>query len=255
MSATAPQSTCRTQFIWRSARGTLGVGTQARTKPGQKRATIRAMLRRDFLSRLTGSAALFRAAQSPAPAPSAPSAADRRFAPARHDVDAWLDQLPGKHRVVFDTFMADHFNLAVGFAGNQFRMNREVYGLTDADIAVVIVARHGTGPYAFNEAMWNKYGKLFAERMSVADKSKPLPPENPHLARLSEMVKQGLHFAVCNLTTRAHARNIAEKTGTDAEAVYKELTSNAIGNAHFVSAGVVAVTRAQEYGYALVTTG
>ena len=215
------------------------------------------MLRRDFLSRLTGSAALFGAAQSPSPAPSnsATPLSDGRFVPARHDVDAWLDQLPGKHRVVFDTFMADHFALAVGFAGNQFRMNKEIYGLTDADIAVVIVARHGTGPYAFNEAMWSKYGKLFAERMSVADKSKPLPPENPYLKRLSDMVKQGLHLAVCNLTTRAHARTIAERTGTDEETVYKELTSNAIGNAHFVSAGVVAVTRAQEYGYALVTTG
>jgi hypothetical protein len=48
---------------------------------------------------------------------------------------------------------------------------------------------------------------------------------------------------------------IAERTGVDENAVYKELTSNTIGNAHFVSAGVVAVTRAQEYGYSLVAIG
>jgi intracellular sulfur oxidation DsrE/DsrF family protein len=209
------------------------------------------MLRRAFLSRLTGSAALFGAGQTAAP-PAAPAS---RWTPARHPLDDWYDQLPGRHRVVFDTFMADHFGLAVAFAGNQFRMNKEAYGLTDADIAVIMVARHGTAPYAFNEAMWAKYGKIFAERMSASDKTKPLAPENPYLPRLTTMVKQGMHFAVCNLTTRAHSQTIAERTGTEADAIYKELTSNTIGNAHFVSAGVVAVTRAQEYGYALVSIG
>jgi len=213
------------------------------------------MQRRDFLSRLSGSAALFGAGQSSTMSTPAPGISDRHFTPARHEVDAWLDQLPGKHRVVFDTFMADHFNLAVAFAGNQFRMNKETYGLTDSDLAVVMVARHGSAAYALNEAVWAKYGKLFAERMSVADKTKPLPAENPYLPRLTAMVKQGMHFAVCNLSTRAHAQTIADRTGAEFDVVYKELTSNAIGNAHFVSAGVLAVTRAQEYGYALVTVG
>ncbi len=191
-------------------------------------------------------------ASGPAAAQGAPPSESSRFVPAKHEIDSWFDQLPGKHRVVFDTYLPDHFSLAVGFAGNQFRMNRDVYGLTDADIAIVMVARHGTSPYAFNEAMWSKYGKLFSERMSP-DKSKPLPTENPHLERLTAYVKQGMHFAICNLTTRAYAQMIADKNGTAFDAAYKELTSNAIGNAHFVSAGVLAVTRAQEYGYALVT--
>jgi intracellular sulfur oxidation DsrE/DsrF family protein len=34
-----------------------------------------------------------------------------------------------------------------------------------------------------------------------------------------------------------------------------ELTTNTVGNAHFVPAGIVAVTRAQEHGYALVGIG
>ena len=213
------------------------------------------MLRRDFLSRLTGSAAIFGSSQT-ATAQTAPTqpAGDLRFVPARHQLDEWFDQLPGKHRVVFDTVMADHFSLAVGFAGNEFRMNKDAYGLTDADIAIVMVVRHGTAPYAFNEAMWAKYGKIFSERMTV-DKSKPLPAENTYLPRLTAMVKQGMHLAVCNLTTRAYMQMIAERTGVEPDAVYKELTSNTIGNAHFVSAGVVAVTRAQEYGYSLVAIG
>jgi len=214
------------------------------------------MLRRDFLSRLTGSAAVFSSshAATAQTATTAQPVGESRFVPARHPLDEWFDELPGKHRVVFDTVMADHFSLAVGFAGNEFRMNKEAYGLTDADIAIVMVVRHGTAPYAFNEAMWAKYGKIFSERMTV-DKSKPLPAENTHLPRLTTMVKQGMHLAVCNLTTRAYMQIIAERTGVEPDAVYKELTSNTIGNAHFVSAGVVAVTRAQEYGYSLVAIG
>jgi intracellular sulfur oxidation DsrE/DsrF family protein len=213
------------------------------------------MLRRAFLSHLTGTAALVGGGQAVAPSTPAAPAPGSPWTPARHALDEWMDQIPGKHRVVFDTFMADHFGLAVAFAGNQFRMNKEAYGLQDSDLAMIMVVRHGTGPYVFNEAMWSKYGTIFAENMSVADAGSRPKPEHPYLARLTTYVKQGMHFAVCNLTTSNYARMVAKKNGTDFDAAYKELTTNAIGNAHFVSAGVVAVTRAQEYGYALVTTG
>jgi intracellular sulfur oxidation DsrE/DsrF family protein len=36
-------------------------------------------------------------------------------------------------------------------------------------------------------------------------------------------------------------------------AVYKELLANVIPNGHIVAAGVLAVGRSQEYGYALLT--
>jgi hypothetical protein len=44
----------------------------------------------------------------------------------------------------------------------------------------------------------------------------------------------------------------ASATGGNADAVVKELMANAIANSHFVPAGVVAVTRAQERGYSLL---
>ncbi len=39
------------------------------------------------------------------------------------------------------------------------------------------------------------------------------------------------------------------------DSVYKELVASAIPNGHFVAAGVIAVTRAQEYDYSLLTAG
>jgi hypothetical protein len=40
---------------------------------------------------------------------------------------------------------------------------------------------------------------------------------------------------------------------SDVDTVYKELIANTIPNSRMVSAGVLAVNRAQEYGYTLLT--
>jgi intracellular sulfur oxidation DsrE/DsrF family protein len=207
------------------------------------------MFRRTFLSHVGGAGALF--------APIQPASASKpKSGPARHAQDDWLDQAPDGHRVIFDTWMADKFGEAVGFAGNWVRINKDQYGLTDADLALVIVARHGTAPFAFNEAMWSKYGKVFAANMSANDKvAHPNPVTNVHAERLAGLAKQGMRMAVCNLTTRRYTQILGKETGIDPEAVYKELTANAVAPATFVPAGIVAVTRAQERGYSLVSIG
>jgi intracellular sulfur oxidation DsrE/DsrF family protein len=204
------------------------------------------MFRRTFLSYLS-SAGLVAPVQS-----TAPSAKAQR----RHTQDDWLDQAPDTHRVIFDTWMADRFGLAVGFAGNWARINKEAYGLTDADLAIILVARHGSAPFAFNEAMWTKYGKIFASIMPANDPAaSPNPTTNVHAERLRNLAKQGMRLAVCNLTTRRHVAQIAKETGVGEDAVYKELTANTVAPATFVPAGIVAVTRAQERGYQLVSIG
>src|SRR5438309_824505 len=81
-----------------------------------------------------------------------------RYEPARHEKDDWLDKIPGKHRLVFDTTTADGFGEALAFGGNFLRTNRSDYGLQNNDMAVVIVARHRSTAFGFNDAMWTKYG-------------------------------------------------------------------------------------------------
>jgi intracellular sulfur oxidation DsrE/DsrF family protein len=214
------------------------------------------MLRRSFLSTFSATAAFFGVTDQ-TPSDSKPAeAAGGRFEPARHTRDEWLDQLPGKHRVVFDTWSADKFSDAIRFAGNIYRGNKDGYELTDRDHAVVIVVRHGTAPFAFNDAMWAKYGKPFGERMNFNDpKTKQPPTTNVFGAQLSALAKQGVQLAVCNLTTRSVAQRLAELSGKSIDDTYQELTTNTIGTAHFVPAGVLGVTRAQEHGYALISIG
>ena len=69
---------------------------------------------------------------------------------------------------------------------------------------------------------------------------------------LDSLVQRGVHFAVCGMATRSVASLAATAIGGNADAVVKELMTNAIANSHFVAAGVVAVTRAQERGYTLL---
>ena len=72
---------------------------------------------------------------------------------------------------------------------------------------------------------------------------------------INVLVGKGAHFAVCQMATHAFSGMIAKATGSKSEAIYKELSSNLIGNARLVPAGIVAVNRAQEYGYSYVFTG
>jgi intracellular sulfur oxidation DsrE/DsrF family protein len=209
------------------------------------------MLRRSFLSRFPALAAFAGLGEQkpvdPAPHP---------FEPDRHSQDDWLDRLPGRHRVVFDTWTAAKFPESMQFANNIFRGNRDGYQLGEKDVAIVIVARHRTAPFAFNDAMWAKYGKPFSDRMDFLDPKTNKPPTvNVHAAQLGALLKQGVHLAVCNLTTRSVSQRLSELTGVAADDIYKELTTNTLGNAHFVAAGVVGVTRAQERGYALISIG
>jgi hypothetical protein len=212
------------------------------------------MLRRSFLSRLGGAATLVGGAASQSAAASAQ--ARTAFEAARHAQDDWFDELPGKHRVIFDTFMSDMFGEAVGFVGNYISVNKDAYELTEKDIAVVLTVRHQTAPFAFNDAMWAKYGKQFSDRMKFVDpKTKEPPTTNVYGAQLARYAKSGMHLAICRLTTGAYTRIIANAFGTKAEDVFTELGANTVAEGHFVPAGIVAVTRAQERGYTLASIG
>lgn len=188
-----------------------------------------------------------------------------RFEPARHDKDDWYDQIPGKHRMVFDTTAFEPFADAVRFANNFFRGNQNGYGLAANDLAVVIIARHRSTPFAYNDAMWAKYGKIMGPRSKAQDpKTKAAPVINLFNATegieelsggstLDALAKLGVQFAVCGLATGAYGRSIAEATGQKADDVVKELSANLVANARIVPAGIVAVNRAQERGFTLTS--
>jgi hypothetical protein len=57
------------------------------------------------------------------------------------------------------------------------------------------------------------------------------------------------------MATRFFAGLVAGSVGSTADLIYKELVANALPNAHFVPAGIVALSRAQEHGYSFSYVG
>jgi intracellular sulfur oxidation DsrE/DsrF family protein len=211
--------------------------------------------RRSFLTRLNaGTASISALAMGGIAMAQVKSAPVVRWAPARHDKDDWMDQLPSKHRLLFDTTSEEGVRNALLFANNFLIANRDEYSLENKDLAVIIVVRHLSTAFGYNNQMWAKYGVPIAARSNYVDpKSKEAPKVNVHAASLDSLSKQGVQFAVCSMATRALAGLIAEAVGGNSEAINSELIANLVNNGRMVPAGIVAVNRAQERGYSLVS--
>jgi intracellular sulfur oxidation DsrE/DsrF family protein len=219
------------------------------------------MARRLFLVRLGAGAGVVGATVVSSAGAAAQVAADTPWRPARHPQDDWYDKIPGVHRFLFDTSTGDSMGWALQFSTNYFTANQEVYGLKDSDLAVVIVARHRSTSFAYNDAIWAKYGKQLSEQAEFTDPKTKEPPkinvysaagETAQAGKMDALIKKGVQFAVCQMSTRGIAGRIARANGVETDSIVKEITANLIGNAHMVPAGILAVNRAQERGYSFI---
>jgi intracellular sulfur oxidation DsrE/DsrF family protein len=220
------------------------------------------MARRLFLTRLGTGVGVVGAAVAGSSVAMAQAGEETAWRPARHAQDDWYEKIPGEHRFIFDSSSAEGIGLALQFASNYYTANEETYGLKDSDLAVVIVARHKSTTFAYNDAMWAKYGKHFSEQAEFTDpKTKQPPTVNlyaaevssvPQAGKMNALIKKGVQFAVCSMSTRGISGRIAKATGGTTDAIFKEITANLIGNSHMVPAGILAVNRAQERGYSFI---
>ncbi|MEO6432741.1 MAG: hypothetical protein ABIO29_02030 [Sphingomicrobium sp.] len=202
----------------------------------------------------------------------APTAARAQAAsgwqPAADPKDAWMDMPGTLHRMAFDCTAAGAAGAGLGFANNFIETSRTGYGTPASQIGTIIIYRHDATPFAYNNAMWVKYGRQFAKMLKLeSDEAIAAISGNPLFAKpagpsslppswawmddmyISTIVKNNVHFAVCGLATEGIAMQLAGKTG-DAKAIQAELGANLIPNGHLMPSGIVAVNRAQEHGYA-----
>ena len=171
--------------------------------------------RRRFLARFgIGSAAIGALLGLPMAAGAQPSSA-----PKRHENDDWMDALPTAHRMVFDAVSAAGADDIRHYASNVFTANRTGYGLESRDVGVLVILRHNATPLAFNDAMWAKYGSVFAAEMKVVDpKTQKAPATNPgqhrrRVARHAERPGGALRrlrdgdAALCRTRRESHRRH------------------------------------------------
>jgi intracellular sulfur oxidation DsrE/DsrF family protein len=189
--------------------------------------------------------------------------------PTAHKIDDWLDQIPGKHRLVIDTATPDGFGSALPFLNNYFNVSQSAYGLEDKDSAVVLIARHRATLFAYKDEFWATYGRVIHEATSFKfndPKTNEAPAINVFNANgyrdtltnmgwtLDSLISRGVRVAVCEVSARGYANAIADATGKSVSSVYDQLTGMLVSNARMVPAGIVALNRAQERGYALAVT-
>lgn len=189
------------------------------------------------------------------------------FQPRRHSLDAWMDELPGQHRVFIDSATAHGGAEALLYGNNIYGAQESAYSGGPEDFAMVICFRHFSTPFGYNDAVWEKYGEGFNQLIQFPDPNTGQAPKinlmnsttHPGLPNfgntIDSHVAKNTQFAICNNATNFIAGQLAAASGGSADDIYKELVAGAIPNSRFVSAGVMALTRAQEYGYSLLYAG
>ena len=191
------------------------------------------------------------------------------FKPTQHPEDGWLDQRPGKHRIFIDSATPNGAGEAILYANNLYNSHKATYpGGSDPDLAIVVCMRHFATAFAYNDAVWAKYGKPMSAMLNFVDpKTKEAPSTNLYNApgyglsltnlgtTIDAVTKRGVYFAVCDTATHFVSAQLAPMIGSTADAIYKDLSTGLIPNSRLVAAGVLAVTRAQEHGYSLLYAG
>lgn len=192
------------------------------------------------------------------------------YRPAMDAADGWMDKPGARHRMAFDCTMPKAASAGLDFANNYIHTSVSGYGITPADLAVVLIFRHWATPFAYNDRIWAKYGGAMVKALSLegalakgATKANPLftrpaDAEKPPAGfewfddkYIDKMIGQGAMFAVCGLATQFFAAKLAG--GKDPKPIFDDLAANLIPNAHMAPSGIVAVGRVQEHGYAIAT--
>jgi intracellular sulfur oxidation DsrE/DsrF family protein len=208
-----------------------------------------AVVRRSFLTRL---AALGTAIAGVVALPST-SAAQSARAPT-HPADAWLDDLKGQHKNIYDCTSVENGPMGWTFARNFLTANTgPIYQLKDADVNAIVCVRHSASVYGFNDAMWAKY-KL-GESQKVNDGGVPAV-KNPQVSTANDLAKRGVIVAVCGMAAARIARTVAADNGLNAGDVEADLRANLVTpTARVVAAGVIVTNRAQEKGFTYTYVG
>lgn len=185
----------------------------------------------------------------------------------RYATDAWLDVPEAHHRVFVDSDSADGGMWAMRYAGNILNAHGEGYDGADSDYAMIVCFRRFATPFGWGDEVWGKYSAMFDRILKYPDPASGEPfSQNPmnlndrtDLPRMGNtiesVISRGVRFAVCDAATRGISGLIGRMSDGSPDEIYEEIAASIIPNARLVPAGVLTATRAQEYGYSLLSAG
>jgi intracellular sulfur oxidation DsrE/DsrF family protein len=172
--------------------------------------------------------------------------------------DSWLDQMKGKHRQLFDAPEPDG-GTVLRHVRSYLDVWREAYGVREKDVSVVVVLYGRTTPLGVQDAMWDKYklgaalnltdattnAALVRNYFAHPQSGDPVGDGTPE-SSMEALQRRGVKFLLCNnALLRWSGRLEKQGLGTAAD-IHADLT------AHAVPAAIIAMTKAQERGFAYV---
>jgi intracellular sulfur oxidation DsrE/DsrF family protein len=224
--------------------------------------------RRTFLGVLAGSTAAMSMASVAAPLSAGAKTISEHMDTGPDDPEAWMKQIKGKHRVVFDVTRP---NEMLPFAWPRiFLVTNEQTGTPEKDNSVVVVLRHDGIPYALKDELWAKYklGEFFkADDMTThapavrnpfwqpKDGDYKVPGVGNVAIGINELQKSGVQFLACNMALTVYSAVMAEKMNMKHEDVKKDWMAGLLPGVQVVPSGVWALGRAQERGCGYVFAG
>lgn len=176
--------------------------------------------------------------------------------------DAWLDQLKGKHRQLFDAPDPDG-GTVLRHVRNYLDVWREAYGVRERDVSVIVVLYARTTPLGLQDAMWAKY-KLGAA-LSLTDGATSAPLVRNYFAHpqpgdpvgdgtpessIESLQRRGVVFALCNNALQRWSGRLEKQGMGTAHDIHADLTAHALPGVVVVPAAFIAMTKAHEHGFA-----
>lgn len=184
------------------------------------------------------------------------------------DPEEMFKKIKGKRRIVFDSPQPHEI---FPFAWPRvFLLTNEATGSPEKDCGVVVVLRHDSIPYAFEDRLWEKYkfGEMFKandpETKAPATRNpfwKPKPGafKVPGIGEVAIGINQlqdsGVLFCVCGAAITVYSAVAASKMEKDAAEIKKDWESGLLPGITVVPSGVWALGRAQEKGCGYVFAG
>ena len=223
--------------------------------------------RREFLGTIaTGAAALGFTTLTPS---LTAFAGEANFNPAvTGDPEDIFKKITGKRRVVFDSTQPHEI---MPFAWPRvFLMTNAATGTQEKDCSVLVVLRHASIGYAFEDWVWEKYkfGEVFkAEDPATKEPAKRNPFWKPKPGAfvipgfgevpigIDQLQASGVQFCVCNAAMTVYSTVIGQGMNMKGEDIKKDWEKGLLPGITPVPSGVWALGRAQEKQCAYIFAG
>lgn len=213
--------------------------------------------RRGFLARLSQATAAFTALLIDPARLEAASASAGLTSSA--DPDAWIARLKGQHKVMIH--IHQHFMTGLVDARTMLANARDSYGVPEAQFSLAVITHGPAIQGLLRDELWQRralgaYYKVNDPKTGApATRNIYLTPQDgePADAAVSDLMKRGVTFVVCNVALKNLAKRLAPADST-ADAVYPELAAGLVDGAVLVPDVFVSMQRAQKRGVAYVFT-